>query len=277
VETEEVEAEAEAEETDEPDEPEETDEGPEQVLTVEEYGDVLVDVDGEPTPLSEVLAGTQRQADYTRKTQALAEERKKAQAEIAEKQAALDAREQQLRDLEAELGEEEPDWAKLAEEDPLGYGVEKEKWERKQKVRAQREAELKQRQEKAKQEFIAQTADVAVQKIPEWADVKKFDEGAAARKAAALEAGFTEEEYRSTPDFRIAVLLEKAARYDALQGEQSKKSVRAEKKIAKAPKVLKPGASKGDTDPKQERRAAFQNRLSKPISSSEITKQLGLR
>jgi len=279
VEAEEVEAgeaEAEAEETDELDEPE--DEGEDsQILTVEEYGDVLVDLDGEPTPLSEVLKGTQRQADYTRKTQALAEERKQLETEMQQRQQEMEAREQQLQQLEAELGEQEPDWEKLAEEDPLGYNHERAKWEKKQKARTARQAEIQRRQEEAKREFVGKTVDVAVQKFPEWQDVKKFDATAAQRKQAAMDAGFTEEEYASTPDFRIAVLLEKAARYDAMQQEQGNRRVRAEKKIAKAPKVLKPGASKGDTDPKQERRAAFQKRLSKPISSSEITKSLGLR
>lgn len=279
AEAEEVEAEAsqEVEDTDEPNEPEGESEESEQILTADEYGDVLVDVDGEPTPLAEVLKGTLRQADYTRKTMALKEEREAAQQEIQERQKALDAREQQLRALEAELGETEPDWEKLAEEDPLGYNSERVKWERKQAARKQREADLQKRQEEKKREFIGKTVDVAVQKIPEWQDVKKFDEGAPARKKAALEAGFTEEEYASTPDFRIAVLLEKAARYDAMSKDTGERRARADKKIAKAPKVLRPGATKPDSDPKQERRAAFQKRLSKPISSTEITKALGLR
>lgn len=264
-----------AEETDDTDEPEDEAEESEQVLTVDEYGDVLVDLNGEPTALRDVIAGTQRQADYTRKTQELAEQRKSLQEEMEKREQELQQREQQLTQMAAELEEPEPDWEKLADEDPLGWASAKAKWEKKQRQKQERMQEAQKRQEQERRKFIEQTASVAVQKFPEWQDARSFDAGAGARKKAALDAGFTEQEYASTPDFRIAVLLEKAARWDALQSEQGKKRVSAEKRLAKAPKVLKPGTSKGDSDPKQERRAAFQKRLSKPISSKDLAKMIG--
>lgn len=277
-EIEEIEASDEVEdlETDDTDEPE--DEGSEQVLTVDEYGDVLVDLNGTPTPLKDVIQGTLRQADYTRKTQAVQEERKAMQAELEKREKALEAREQQLLQLSQELEEPEPDWEKLADEDPLGYPAAKAKWDKKQRQKAERQRALRERTVKQREAFARQTAEIAMRAVPEWSeDPANFDKGAEARKRAALDAGFSEEEYNSTPDFRIAVLLEKAARWDAMQQSTEQKRVRAEKKLGKAPKVLKPGQSRGDSDPKQERRAAFQKRLSKPISSAEITRSLGLR
>lgn len=270
-------AEVETDQTDETDDPATEGEEPDQILTADEYGDVLVDLNGEPTPLAEVIRGTLRQADYSRKTAAHAEQVKADNAELEERAKRLDAREQQLQALEAELEETEPDWVKLAEDDPLGYPAAKAKWDKEQAAKAARRQEVEAKQAAQRQQFVQQTAAQAVEVFPEWADVKKFDAGAEQRKQTALAMGFSAEEYASTPDFRIAALLEKAARYDAMMADTSTKRALAEKKIAKAPKVIKPGASKGDTNPQQERRAAFKKRLSKPISSAELAKGLGLR
>ena len=259
----------------EPDEPETEDEGS-QVLTADEYGEVLVDVNGEATPLSELIKGNLRQADYTRKRQADSEAAKAKEAELAEKSAELDAREQQLQQLLAESQEQEPDWEALAEEDPLGWTAEKLKWDRKQAKRQQVAKAAAEKQQSALREFTRQTAQIALEKIPEWSDPEKFDEGARARKDAALAAGFTEQEYASTQDFRFAVLLEKARLYDAQKADKSAKTAAVEKRLAKAPKVLKPGQSKGDSDPSSERRAAFQKRLQKaPITTEDVRKMLG--
>lgn len=263
-------------ETPEADEPDEIQEESAQVLTAE-YDDILVDVDGEQTSLKDLKAGTLRQADYTRKTQALKEERAALEKEREDFKAEMEAREQQLSQLAAEFEEPEPDWDRLFEEDPLGAPREKLKWDQKQAKKAEQRREQEARNEKMRREFQAKTGEMAIQIMPEWADLEVFKQGVDARKKAALEAGFTEQEYQSTHDFRLAVLLEKAARYDAMQADGKQKLDIAEKKIAKAPKVLRPGQSKGDSDPKAERRAARQKRLSSgPVSSAELMKEWGL-
>ena len=261
----------------EADEPQDEEEESEQVLTVEEYGDVLVDIDGTPTPLKDVLQGTLRQADYTRKTQALKEQEKALKADLAEREKALEAREQQLTEMAAEFEDPEPDWVAMADEDPLGWVKAKAEWDRKQAKKQAQKAEHDKRAQAARDAFKRKTIEIAIEKMPEMADVEAFSKGADARKAVALAAGFTEEEYGTTADFRLAIILEKAARYDAQQGEETKKRVSAEKKIAKAPKVLRPGQSKGDADPAAERRAARQKRFSKPISSDTIKGMIGRR
>ena len=261
-----------AEEVTEP-EPEQADDGP-QVLTIEEYGDVLVDVNGEATSLSDLQKGTLRQADYSRKTQALAQERKELEATLSERQAALEAREQQVNERLSQL-DNEPDWVKLAEDDPLGYASERAKWDVKQAEAQKANAELSAKQEKAVREFSRVTAEKAISVFPEWADAGKFDEGSEARKRAALDAGFTEAEYSQAHDFRLAALLEKAARFDAMSKDTTSKLVAAEKRVAKAPKVLKPGQSRGPVDPKTERRSAISKQFSGPISSTDIRKMIG--
>ena len=218
-EAEDAEAQAEAEEADDAEkvtepEPEQDDDGP-QILSVDEYGDVLVDVNGEATSLSDLVSGNLRQADYSRKTQSLSEQRKSLEAELVEKEKALEAREQQLNEQLSQL-EGEPDWIKLAEEDPLGYVEQKAKWEAKRAKADKARAELEAKQQKAVREFAKMTAEKAVEVFPEWKDTKAFDGTADARKNAALSAGFTEAEYSQAYDFRLAVVLEKAARYDAM-------------------------------------------------------------
>ncbi len=68
-----------------------TEEAPVEYFPVDEYGDkyIKVVVDGEEleVPLKEAVSGYQRQADYTRKTQQLAEERRQVQFAQAIQQA----------------------------------------------------------------------------------------------------------------------------------------------------------------------------------------------
>lgn len=242
-----------------------------QVLTADEYGDVLVDVKGESLALSDLIANNLRQADYSRKTQELSEQRKEMEAVKAD----LVAREQQLAERLAETEAQEPDWVALAKEDPLGYAEQKAQWDFDQKKRAQIKAQADKQREDATRAFVAKTVELAVEAMPEWRDAKKFDAGADARKDQALKLGFTTEEYNATADFRLAALLEKAARYDDLVKQQKGRSTAAEKKLAKAPKVLKPGQSRGASDPAAERRAAFRKAVSKPISSETLRGYIG--
>lgn len=271
-EIEEIEADAEADaEPEAEDEPETEDEGP-QVLTSDEYGDVLVDLNGEATPLSELIKGNLRQSDYSRKTQEIAQQRKELEAELSQKEQAIAARERQLDERLSQLDEQEPDWVKLAEDDPLGWAEQRAKWDAKKSRAEAARQNLAKQQQKAVQEFARRTAEIAVSKIPEWSDAKKFDEGSEARKRVALEAGFTEAEYSQTHDFRLAVLLEKAARWDASQAKSKDQLVSAEKRLAKAPKVLKPGQSSSKSDQERARKAARDKRRSGPMSVNDYLK-----
>lgn len=268
---------------DEPDAPEEAEaEAPEpeeaeeaQVLTLDEYGDVLVRIgdDADPMPLSEIAKGTLRQADYTRKTQELASERKRLEAEATEREQALAEREAAINARLAEVEEPEPDWTKLADElDPWEFNKRRAEWETKrvktEEARRRAEADFEAR----KEAFLRKTAEIAREKIPEWTSADAFKENAAGRRQAALDAGFTAEEYDAAMDFRYAVLLEKARRFDALQ----KGSPEVEKKVRKAPKVLKPGASQGSkADREAAEKAATRKKLAKPHSMKDRLRLMG--
>lgn len=259
AETEEVEAEA---ETDEQDEPEaEDDEAPE-VYAVDEYGDISISLpDGTQTTLKDLAQGNLRQADYSRKTAELSRERKELEAEREQ----LAARERQLNEQLANLEEPEPDWEKLAEEDPLGLPLKQIEWQKKQAQKAERKRKAEMESQQQREQFMRASAEVAVEKMPEWTDPKKFEESAAARKKAALDAGFTEQEFASVVDFRLAVLLEKAARYDAGQA----KVQATQKKLSKVPKVVKPGTSVTKSEREAAERAARAKRRNRPLSVQE--------
>ena len=227
------------------------------------------------TTLSDLAKGNLRQADYSRKTAALAQERKAAEAELTKRESAIAERERQLESLLSETVEQEPDWVKLAEDDPLGYPAEVEKWKRKQQSREKQQKELMIRQEAAVRDFAAETGRIAIGLFPEWSEGTNYVDGVPRRKAAALSAGFTEAEFMQAHDHRLSVLLEKAARFDELQAKGEQKSVAAAKMIAKAPKVLKPGQSRGDADPVAERRVAITNKFKRGTTTEELRKLLG--
>lgn len=246
-------------ETDEQDESEAEDGEDPEAYSIDEYGEITVALaDGSRTTLKDLAEGNLRRADYSRKTEALAKERKALEQEREE----LAARERQLNEQLANLDEPEPDWAKLAEEDPLGLPLEQIKWQKKQAEKAERKRKAEEESQKQREQFMRASAELAVERMPEWTDLKKFEEGAAARRKAALDAGFSEQEFASVVDFRLAVLLEKAARYDAGQA----KVQATNKKLSKVPKVVKPGASVTKSEREAAERAAKAKRRNRPMS-----------
>lgn len=265
-ETEEVEEEV---EPDEQDEPSADEEGPE-VYDAGEYGEIAIALsDGTQTTLADLVKGNLRQADYSRKT-AETSQRNKA---LDEREAELAQREQRLTERLASQQDEEPDWVKLAEEDPLGWQLKKLEWDKSQAVKAAQREEAQKAEQKQRDQFRETTALKAVEVMPEWSDPGKFKEGASARLQAALDAGFTKQEFDQAIDFRLAVILEKAARYDAGQ----KKVSTAVKKLSKAPKVVKPGTSVTKSEREDAERAARSKRISGPVSVDEYLSAKGVR
>ena len=136
VETEE-EVEEEIDETTDP----ETESQEPQHLSLEEYGELTIPivVDGVETQvnLSEAAKGYQLQADYSRKTAALANERKEMDSTLQQERAAIADKQRLLDEQLAQHMEQEPDWVKMATEDPLNYLPAKEKWNQQQAARAE--------------------------------------------------------------------------------------------------------------------------------------------
>lgn len=240
---------SETEETQEYEAPED-DEGEEVQEEVQETpryrvkaGDEEMEVD-----LDELVKGYSRTADYTRKTQALAEQRKAIEAEAQKVQEAKVLRDQyaqRLQLIEQMLAQQpEEDLSALKDTDPIGYAVKvAERAERDKQlaaVRQEREAVLAKQQAEHQQflqSHLRQEAERLTAAIPEYADEVKGELVKREIRDYAKSIGFSDQELSQVYDHRAVVSLWKAAQYDKLM----KSKPGAVKKVAEAPKTLKPG------------------------------------
>lgn len=206
---------------------------------------------------------TEQQADYTRKTQQIAEQRKTYESGAAELQQRLQQYDQILSQFTTpQIAPPDP---ALRNSDPVGYeealaGYVHQKHlqevaaAEQQKVRSQ--AEELQRQQV--QEFQRQEAQALAEMAPELADPKQ---GAGLRKAVyeyGLKSGYTPDQL-TMASARDMVTLWKAQRYDAMQSAKGKVKVVP----PSAPKAAKPGPAKAVGRPSNLTRAV-QNLATNP-------------
>jgi hypothetical protein len=222
------EEEAAAEEDDEPESEEEAE--PEEQETEEQPDPakqlVTVKIDGkdEQLPLEEVIRGYQRQADYTRKTQALADERKSFEAEAT---AVRTERNQYgtllvalQRQLEA-LQPKEPDWQKLYEENPLEYVRQRDVWRERQdriaaaKAEQQRLLAIHQTETaEQRQQHLREERDKLWAANPAWKDEGKWKEARQQIREYGRAQGWTDEQLSDVTDHRAILTLWKAMQFD---------------------------------------------------------------
>lgn len=195
---------------------------------------VTVKIDGkeEKIPLKEALAGYQRQADYSRKTQELAEQRRAFYAEASQIQQERAQYSVLLNSLQNQLRQEmqqEPDWNRLKAEDPLEYTIQREEWrERQEKLQAiQAEyGRLSQVQQREQVMALAQTVKQEqaqlYDKMPDWKDQKKWDATRKQLREYGEELGFSQEELSQAYDHRAVLALYKAMQYDRMVGRKGK-------------------------------------------------------
>lgn len=260
--------EAEQETPAEPNAQEEGDDAQESDADADETVTVLVD--GKPVELTkaqiaEAHKSGLRQADYTKKTTELAEQRKAAEAETAK---AREERSQYMQGLqraqavlETQLQEQQQiDWPKLLEADPVEYLKQQhlaqtrqaqlqQTYQQRQQLEAQAKAEhdsaLKSHAESQREELIA--------KIPEWKDAEKMKAGATELREYLKTQGLTEQEIYSVIDHRAIVQSYKAMKYDQMMA----KAKAAAKKIDNTPqRVLRPTG--GESNQLDRRTASFQ-------------------
>lgn len=193
---------------------------------------VTVTINGktEQIPLDEAVKGYQRQADYSRKTSALSEERKAFEAErqtVTQERAQyaqlLTALQQQV---QANL-QQEPDWQRLYDTDPLEYVRQKDVWrERQDKLAAaqfesQRLTALQaQEQNNYLAKLVQENRAKLTEAIPAWKDSKKWEADRPKLLEYGQKLGFTAEELGQTYDSRAVVALYKAMQFDALNANR---------------------------------------------------------
>ena len=189
-------------------------------------------------PLEELAQGYLRTADYTRKTQDLADDRRvlAGEAESLKAERELVAREraqyaQLLPALAAQLQQEmpQPPDETLLHTDPAEY-VRQEARYRKQAERlaaaqfehSRIQAAQAQEQQGSLQQRVVEERGKLLDAIPEWKDEGKRKDGLGKVLDYGKKQGFTDEELNQAYDHRAVVAMYKAMKYDELMGGANK-------------------------------------------------------
>jgi hypothetical protein len=203
--------------------------------------------------LDELIKSYQLGTDYTKKSQAVAEERKAVEAErqrIEEARYLRDQYAERLQVIEQMLNQqpETENLDYLKETDPIGYAVKVAELSQREKQLAQVQAErqrIAQQQDQERQEQLGHVIQAEARKlaeaIPEYADPQKGEIARRELREFGQKLGFTEQELAGIYDSRQVLTLWKAMQYDKLQS--AKPGIT--KKVNEAPKVLKAGVSQG--------------------------------
>jgi len=232
-------------ETDEVEEEEQEEEQP------EDYYAVKIDGEEFEVTLDELQSGYQRQKDYTKKTQSLAEDRKAVEAKTAQldklnedfmRQATL-ANELLERDLKKfEL----VDWAGLKETDPVGYvqkQIEVQETRQQQTALKQKAQEVYEHNQQVKQQDRAQELELqrkeALKLFPSWSSTEKATANQNEIIEYARSIGYVDTELANIVQAKDLLILDKARKYDSLQ--KTKQGITKKKK----PIIRKMVKSKG--------------------------------
>lgn len=209
-----------------------------------------VKVDGEEitVPLSELRAGYSRTADYTRKTTAIAEEKRQFEADskarddqYAQEVGRLAQFAQMVVAADPLLAEAQKiDWAKLATDDPI-------EWARKSGQVQARMATLSAVQQEVERVTTERTKarlreemTLAQKAIPELADPGKAKALKTEMRGFLTDAGFNDNEIAGIADHRVLKVVREAMEFRRIKGAQAT----AKDKIkAAASKTLKPNSS----------------------------------
>jgi hypothetical protein len=201
--------------------------------------------------LDELIKSYQLGTDYTKKSQAVAEERKAVESErqrIEEARHLRDTYAERLQIIEQMLNQqpETENLDYLKENDPIGYAVKVAELTQREKQLAQVHAErqrIAEQQRQEQHEYLGNVVQAEARKLsevlPEYADPKKGEAIRRELREFGVKAGFSEQELAAVYDSRHVLTLYKAMQYDKLQA--TKPSIT--KKVAEAPKVMKSGVS----------------------------------
>jgi hypothetical protein len=235
---------------------------------VEESPKYRVKANGEELEVSldELLNGYSRTADYQKKTQSLAEQRKAVEAErskIADTAKVRDTYAQRLQVIEQMLQQQSgtEDLSQLRENDPIGYALavadRSEKEKQIQAIRAERQRvqqEQAQQQSQVLQSHVQQEQQKLVDLIPEFKDEAKAEVIRRDIRAYAKSIGFSDQELSQVYDSRAVTALYKSMMYDKLVAGKSGTL----KKVQSAPKTLRPGTSNPKSSDQEAQKKDFE-------------------
>tara|TARA_Y100001934_G_scaffold278761_1_gene380807 strand:+ start:4739 stop:5749 length:1011 start_codon:yes stop_codon:yes gene_type:complete len=249
------------------DDEQELDEEPEvaETFTVKVNGEE-VEVD-----LAELKSGYSRTSDYTKKSQALSEERKLFMQERDAVSLERQQYAQLLGALQAQIGatdEPAPDFDQLFETDPIEATRQERQWTKRQQERQQKlvaiQAEQKRvmdAQAKEQQEQMQTLLNNEVSKLPElipsWKDEKVAKKESEELKSYLADQGISEEEMGSLVRANHINVLRKAMLFDR-GARRVKKATKARRKNA-----VQPGARSAQVKPGSKRVKTQRQRLAK--------------
>ena len=258
-EAEEVEQEAPEEGQAEEETEEEVTEEEERDIVAEEDLKYTIKVDGEELEvgIDELKNGYQRQADYTRKSQALAEQRKGTEAIQSERQQLEQERQMYANGLQmlqeqqsAKLNDfDTVEWETLKQEDPYQYMIKKDEYRDAQEsinslAAEQRlvQQEQAQQAQQARSHFVQQEYARLIEALPEWNDSKSTVKKDVQEYATSV--GFRPEEISQLADHRSVLIIKKAMEFDRLTTKVAPKK----KAVKRVPKVQKSGRGNSNED-----------------------------
>jgi len=233
-----------------------------------------VEIDGKVEKVSAaVKSALMRTADYTRKTQEVAEERKLVQLERqaqgldAEFRKSSAAEFKALSDADAKLQQfDDFDWRTQSGDALLqlkiAYDKAKETREKAESAIKSKRGEFDGKLDKLKADLISQGNKILAQALPKW-DAKTAQD----LKDYAIREGFSSEEMSNIYDPRFVKLMFKAQQYDTLQSSKSG----ALAKAAKAPPLTKPGTTSPETQKAMDRTS-----FRKAMKTASPNKQVAL-
>ncbi len=195
-------------------------------------------------------------ADHTRKTMALADERRIVEAEKAE----VSQLKQQLSEALQSWAvptEQEPDWEQLARtKPPQEVLAAQAQWQKRQRQAQLAREQFTQLRQKELAETVTREQEQLFSKVPEWRDPAKYTEAANTIAKTGQDYGFSLDELSGLVDHRMILVLKDAAAYRALQATKP-----AEKKVPQASATLKPGAKTTKTEASQAARQKQREQL----------------
>jgi hypothetical protein len=198
-----------------------------------------------PAKLKPITDGVMMQADYTRKTQELADHRRFVEEQAKQLQgaalfqAAAQKEFAELSTLDSKLDQfKQVDWSKLWESDPVEAGklriMRDEIKDAREKLASdltQKQQSFHAQQQQHLREMIAKGGEILQREIKGWSpDLAK------SIRSNAAQYGFTEAELGTVVDPRIVKMM-----HDAYQYRKMTTANTASKKVVTASKTLKPG------------------------------------
>jgi hypothetical protein len=239
---------------------------------------VTVKIDGkeQQIPLKEAILGYQRQADYSRKTMALQEERKRVQQEAGQVNMERQQYAQLLGALQEQLqqaAQAEPDWERLYAEDPLEYVRQKDLYrehnERMHAAQAEQQrvtALMQENQVQQLQTIVQQGRQQLAEAIPAWKDVKRWESDRVKLREFAQKLGYAPEEVSQVYDPRAVVALYKAMRYDEVMAKRPAPQAPA------GPRPMRPGTPQSAPGRKTSTLTKAKQRLAQTGSMKDAAK-----